>query len=228
MSLTESQSSIIGFPQDQVETFLLHYGVKGMRWGVRKRSDEDSADRKALKKFDLKNPKVRNAAIAAVGITAIAAGAFIAARYNIKLRNMPSSTMDKGKEKAESILEDASDYIYLSKPFRGSGSRTTLSFVSKGQTKDYFKIFDDAGLNSDSFQNNSIRKMANGDVAAMFSDMFGRIDDATRPIPHAVLIPASKAVGLNSIEDVIEKHGPELEKRYLAYVAERVISTPKP
>ena len=228
MSLTETRLNTIDSPQDSVETFLAHYGVKGMKWGVRKRSDEDSKDRKALGKFDLKNPKVRNAAIAAAGITALAAGAFIASRYKVKLSNIPSATVDKGKEKADSILEDATDYIYLSKPFRGSGAKTTLSFVSKGQTKDYFKILDDAGLNSADFQNNSIRKMANGDVAALFSDMFGRVDDATRPIPHAVLIPASKAVGLNSIEDVIEKHGPELEKRYLAYVAERVINNPKP
>lgn len=228
MSLTETRLNTIGSPQDSVETFLAHYGVKGMKWGIRKRSDEDSKDRKALGKFDLKNPKVRNAAIAAAGITAIAAGAFIASRYKVKLSNLPSSTVDKGKEKADSILKEATDYIYVSKPYRGSGARTSLAFVSKGQTKDYFKIFDDAGLNSSTFANNSIRKMKNGDVAALFSDMFGRVDDAMRPIPHVVLIPASKAVGLNSIEDVIEKHGPELEKRYLAFVAEKVINNPIP
>lgn len=213
---------------NSVDDFLAHYGVKGMRWGFRKNTDQDSEDRKALSKFDLRNPKVRTAAIAAAGITAIAVGAFVASRYHIKLGSMSSSVADKGKEKTEKILEDASDYIYLSKPYRGSGAQTTLSFVSKGQTKDYFQIFDDAGLNSADFANNSIRKMKNGDVAALFSDMFGRVDDATRPIPHVVLIPASKAAGLNTIEDVIEKHGAELEKRYLAYVAEKVVTSPKP
>lgn len=207
-----------------VDTFLAHYGVKGMRWGVRK--DVDVEDKKSLKRFDLKNPKVKAAAIAAGAITAIAAGAFIASRYNIKLSSMSTATASKGKEKVDDILDNATDYIYLSKPFRGSGAQTTLSFVSKGNTKDYFKIFDDAGLNSSSFRPGDFKKLPNGDVAAVLSDMFGRIDNATRPIPHAVLIPANKALGLNSIEDVIEKHGPELEKRYLEFVADRVISHP--
>lgn len=63
MSLTETRLNTIGSPQDSVETFLAHYGVKGMKWGVRKRSDGDSKDRKALSKFDLKNSKVRRISV---------------------------------------------------------------------------------------------------------------------------------------------------------------------
>ncbi len=203
---------------DVVDDFLAHYGVRGMKWGIRKESS--NGPRKPL----TKKQKLAVAGTAAAGVTAIVAGAFIAARYNVKLKDMKVSS--EAKAKAEKILETPTDYIYVSKPFRGSGTRTDLKFVSKGQTKDFFTIFDKAGLNDTDKGPGYFRKMDNGDVAAVLSDMFGRVDDAFRPIPHIVLIPANKASGLNSIQDVIEKHGPELEKRYLSFVEDRLKNFP--
>lgn len=199
----------------EVEAFLAHFGVKGMKWGVRKERSTQSGDRK---KLSLKDPRVKRAAIVGASVTAIVATAFIASHFSDT--KMDPDLIAKGAAKAKEIFDEPTDIIYLTKPHRGAGvtkngiETTSLRFVSEGQTKDYFQIFDRAGLNSDEFKPGEFKKMPNGDVATILSDMFGRVDAAGRDIPHAVLIPASKATGLDSIEDVVDKFGPELEKRY--------------
>lgn len=197
----------------EVDDFLAHFGVKGMKWGVRKESPAGEG-----KKLSLKDPKVRKAAIVGASITAIAAAAFVASRFSDN--PVDASTIAKGAEEAKRIFQQPTDTIYLTKPHKGSGvtkdglDSTTLRFVSEGGTRDFFEIFDKAGLNSDSFTPGTFKKTSNGDVAAYFEDILGRVDAAGRKIPHTVFIPADKAIGLDSIEDVIEKHGPNLERRY--------------
>lgn len=200
---------------DEFRDSLMHFGVKGMRWGVRK---ERLTELKEKAKLSLKDPRVRRAAIVGASVTAIVATAFIASHFSDT--EMDADLVAKGAAKAKELLDEPTDIIYLTKPHRGAGvtkgglETTPLRFVSEGQTKDYFQIFDRAGLNSDEFKQGDFKKMSNGDVATILSDMFGRVDGAGRDIPHAVLIPASKATGLDSIEDVVDKFGPELEQRY--------------
>lgn len=210
---------------DSLDEFLAHYGVKGMKWGVRKSAENGASSSPTTNsKYSLSNPKVRNAVIVAAGITAIAAGAFIATRMN---SSVTSKSTEAGKAWVEETLQRPSDIIYLTKAHAASGVtkdgmlRTPLTFVSKGGTEDYFKIFDNAGLNQ-SLERNTFSKLSNGDVAAIFEDILGRVDSAGRTIPHAVLIPSDKAIGLSSLEDVITKYGPELERRYSAFIAEGV------
>ena len=199
-----------------VDAFLAHYGVKGMKWGVRKDRSSNSGDRL---KLSLKDPQVKRAAIVGASVTAIVATAFIASHFSDT--KMDPDIVAKGAAKVKEIFEEPTDVIYMTKAYRGSGvtrdgiDSTPLHFVAKGQTKDYFDIFDKAGLNDEHFAKpGAFKKLSNGDVAAVLSDMFGRVDAAGRDIPHAVLIPASKANGLDSIEDVVTKWGPDLEKRY--------------
>lgn len=214
------------------DDYLMHYGVKGMKWGIRKDRDKASqqnnqdvtleGSEQAKKKLDLKDPRVKKAAVAAAGITAIVAGAYILSRGDVPVNSLKRSTVKKGSEKAKDIFEEATDIIYLSKPHKDAGvtrggvTSTNLSFVTTGKTKDYYDIFNRAGLNDN--QQRPFRKLSNGDVAAHFYDLFGRVDAAGRLIPHAVFIPKDQAIGLNSIEDVIEKFGPRLEKEYADYL----------
>ena len=214
------------------DDYLMHYGVKGMKWGVRKdrnkASQQNNQDvtlegsEQVKKKLDLKDPRVKKAAVAAAGITAIVAGAYIYSKGGVSVNSLKRSTVKKGSEKAKDILQEATDIIYLSKPHKDAGvtrggiTSTSLSFVTTGKTKDYYDIFNNAGLSSDIAP--PFKKLPNGDVAAIFYDLLGRIDTGNRPIPHAVFIPKDQAIGLNSIEDVIEKFGPRLEKEYADYL----------
>lgn len=211
------------------DDYLEHFGVKGMKWGVRKdrkksnqQNNQDvslDGSEQAKKKLDLKDPRVKKAAVAAAGVTAIVAGAYVLSKGGVSVNSLNRSTVKKGSEKAKDILQEASDIIYLSKPHKEAGVtrngivRTGLDFVTTGKTKDYFTIFDDAGLNKDQGKN-YFNKLPNGDVAAVFEDLIGRVDAAGRTIPHNVFIPKDQAIGLNSLEDVIDKFGPRLEKEY--------------
>ena len=205
----------------EVEDFLAHYGVKGMRWGVRKEADAEVSSRRRL---SLKDPKVRKAAIIGASITAIAVGAFVASRLTDT--KMDPKIVASGAAKVKELLTQPTDMIYLSKAYKGAGvtrfgaEKTTLSFISKGGTKDFFEIFDRAGLNSSEFGSNNFKKLTNGDLAFVFEDVLGRVDRAGRKIPHAVFVPASKASGVNSLEEAITKFGPEIEARYQKYLAE--------
>lgn len=226
----------------QEEAYLRHFGVKGMKWGVRKKDDSSSESKGSSEsnapkdpgRFSLKDPKVRRAAMVAGGITLVVAGAFVASRMSngMKTSEITPETVAKGAEKVEKIFQRPDDIIYLSKAHRESGvtkggmPSTLLRFVSKGGTDDYFDIFDQAGLNSDDFRPDTMKKMSNGDVAAILGDMMGRVDTAGRRVTHAVLIPADKAVGVNTFEEVVSKFGPELERRYQSFLeAERATST---
>jgi hypothetical protein len=208
-----------------VEEFFEHSGVKGMKWGVVKEDPTSnvSAVDGSGKKFKL-SQKQKVAIAAGVGVAAIVAGAFVASHYNVKIADMDPSIINKGKEQIKKTLERPDDIIYLAKPHKDAGytkngiTRTPLSFVSKGNTKDFFEIFDNAGLNSDDFKPGDFKKLPNGDVAAVIGDLMGRKDAASRLIPHSVLIPAEKATGLNSIDDVIRVHGPRMELLYQQYL----------
>ena len=202
--------------------YLEHYGVKGMKWGIRKErttaGDKESTGKEST--FSWKNPKVKAAATAVVGVTAIVAAAYIGSKSSVNVSSILPSDISAGKEAVDKIFEKQKDIIYVSKPYRGSGKRTTLGFVNQGQTKDFFSIFDEAGLNDDHAPG-YFSKLSNGSVATVLSDMFGRVDDAGRAIPHMVLFPSEQAVGLNSIQDVIDKFGPRLESEYQQFVENR-------
>ena len=53
--------------------YLEHYGVKGMKWGIRKERPTANGRESTSKEstFSLSNPKVKAAATAVVGVTAI-------------------------------------------------------------------------------------------------------------------------------------------------------------
>src|SRR5690606_40419444 len=84
---------------DEIEVFLAHYGVKGMKWGVRKdRRREGGQTTSDKKRLSLKDPRVKRAALAGVAVTGIVAGAFLASRYDVKLSSYDADTIQKDRK----------------------------------------------------------------------------------------------------------------------------------
>ena len=101
----------------EVAEFLKHYGVKGMKWGVRRDTSNSTSDKKGDKRLSLKDPRVKRAVAIGGSITAIAVGAFIASRFSDT--NMDPATVARGAEEAKRILQEPADLIYLTKPHKG-------------------------------------------------------------------------------------------------------------
>lgn len=85
---------------DSAEDFLAHYGIKGMRWGVRKASSDSSGSSSSSKKSMTPGMKqaVKNVAVGA-GVAAVVVGAMYASRkinMNVRLPSPIPSTVVTG------------------------------------------------------------------------------------------------------------------------------------
>lgn len=121
--------------------YLEHYGVKGMKWGIRKErptaGDKESTGKEST--FSLSNPKVRAAAAAVVGVTAIVAAAYIGSKSNVKISSISANDLSAGKEAVDKIFEKQKDIIYMSSPYRGSGREQLLVSLIKARPKTSFQ-----------------------------------------------------------------------------------------
>ena len=80
--------------------YLEHYGVKGMKWGIRKERPTANGKESTGKEstFSWKNPKVKAAATAVVGVTAIVAAAYIGSKSSVNVSSILPSDISAGKE----------------------------------------------------------------------------------------------------------------------------------
>lgn len=204
--------------------YLEHYGVKGMKWGIRKErttaGDKESTGKEST--FSWKNPKVKAAATTVVGVTAIVAAAYIGSKSSVNVSSILPSDISAGKEAVDKIFEKQKDIIYVSKRALtvAAGREQPLVSSIKAKPRISFRSLMRRRLNDDHAPG-YFSKLSNGSVATVLSDMFGRVDDAGRAIPHMVLFPPEQAVGLNSVQDVINKFGPRLESEYQKFIENR-------
>jgi hypothetical protein len=83
-----------------VDDFLAHYGVKGMRWGVRKSNRELSEKQK----------KILTASAIAVGSSAVVVGALVAAKYMNRpapVQNLNMLSIESGKKVVDNLISEA-------------------------------------------------------------------------------------------------------------------------
>lgn len=196
---------------------VVHYGVKGMRWGVRndkrrsgtvsKRGRSKSVEKANQSRIDKK--KVALVVGAAVGVAAIAGGAYYAKQhFGVKISDIPTPS-DKTKDFVEKTLEPSS-------PIHASRTK------NKG-----FKFFKDGSLDSPmseynkaGFANNTDPTMFkrygdnNEKVALRFEDPLGRKDFAGRVIPHEVILPKTLADGVETLQQGIDKVWPSIKDSY--------------
>ena len=194
--------------EELVADILEHYGIKGMKWGVRK--ERTAAEKKALAK---------NIAIG-VGVLTVAAGTAYAVHtlhtkghLDLSVIKNSSSASKAGKAAVEKVLEEPTT-VGLASRGRDSGFR----FVKDASLKEPYSVFESAGLMSgdNEIPRNTIRKLSGGAVAAVLDDPKGRADRAGRLIPHSILIPKSMASGISTIDDVRNTIWPLLEDAYAA------------
>lgn len=190
------------------ETYLEHYGVKGMKWGIRR--DRSGSREKRLTKEQ--KTKLKKAAIIS-GSLLVAAGTVYAGHTLAKNGKLPlSKTSSKsastvGKKAAEAALVEPTSVVYSSR-----GKNMGFTILESGGTNKPIEVLERAGLTTGNEE--AFKRLPDGSIGAHFFDMKGRTDRAGRRIPHSLVIPPVKAEGINTLDDVKKKVWPTLEKTY--------------
>lgn len=194
---------------EDLEDFLAHYGVKGMKWGVRKARAESSSstsngdDSKATEK-SIRRERAKKVAIGTGLLVAAAGAAYVGYKLH-ESGNLPVSNLKRAKpevkKKVESIMTEPSDLIYSSR-MRGKG----FSFVRKGNLPDPLPEYE-RGFGRDSGARNVFKRYGdnNEKIAVSFDDPDGRTDSAGRVIPHEVIIPKTMSAGINTHAEAVAK-----------------------
>jgi hypothetical protein len=204
-----------------VYDFLEHHGIKGMQWGVRK--ERSSSNQTSDGQNSNRNKRLKQAAIGA-GILAAVGGGILAAHL-LKTRggvSIKDISDNNGKQLAEKVLKEPTDIIHLAR-----GKHSSLTFHKKGNTEDYFQIFDKMGGNKDKYAQGIFEKAKDGSnrILSEFTDPENRKDFSGRPIFHTVVIPSSMSSGIHSNEDVKNKIWPLIKDGYNAFYEKSL--TPK-
>lgn len=198
-----------------VEEFLAHHGVKGQKWGVRKKEessgDESSSEDKKLTDAE-KKARAKKVAIG-VGALLVVAGAGAVAYQLHKNGKLPMSSLKKASKPpaaVKKVLQEPTSILHTSR-----GKNKGFRFYQQGGTPDYFNLWS-RHFEAHGFQREGdiFEKLPNGMVAAAFADPKGRKDAAGRVIPHQVLVPGYLTKGINTLSDVVKEIWPMLEDAY--------------
>lgn len=206
----------------QEEDELAHFGVKGMKWGVRKERPS-GADPTAEAKSAHRKEVAKKVAIG-TGILVVAAGAAYATYAMSKHGSLPIDSLSKsatttGKSAIDKVLSDPTDIIHSSR-----GRELGYRFVKQGGLKDALHEYESAGFTGSEGGDVFRRYGAHAEkIAARFTDPEGRKDQSGRPILHEVIVPSSMTDGINSLEDIRQKIWPLLKTEYDAVYNTKVI-----
>lgn len=184
---------------ENLDAFLEHHGIKGMRWGVR--NDDGSINKK-------KAAAVVLGSAAAVG--AIAVGAiFLKKHLDVKAKDIPDAS-NLTKLWIDSQVKEPVHIVHSSR-----GLNRGYAFLRDGGLNDPEKEFIKAGL--DKADIGFFKRFDNGTVAARFADPLGRIDASGRPIGHDVLVPKSMARTAHDATSLGESVWPKIKDIFNAF-----------
>lgn len=96
---------------DNVDDFLAHYGVPGMKWGRRsiasaKSSKSQKPNRFQKRKSDIKKSLLKTALIGGAVMTPVMIVASIVAKKNTTLSDIPTDALSRGKNKLNDAFWD--------------------------------------------------------------------------------------------------------------------------
>lgn len=196
--------------EEEVNDFLEHFGVKGMRWGVRKK-EESSGEESSQKK---KNTK-RNVAIiigSAVGVAAVTAGVIYAKKHmNVSMSDISKPT-EAVKKFADSMASEPVGIVHAAR-----GKSAGWTFPGHGGLSDPVKEHLRAGFAEKGGLNRFWRYGdRNEKIAARLLDPEGRKDWTGRDIFHELMLPESLAKQIQKFEDINEKVWPMIKDKYQA------------
>lgn len=189
----------------ELDAYLAHYGVKGMKWGRRKNDDGSGREPRTSEE---KKAIAKKVAIAS-GTLLAAAGAAYAIHTLNKNGNLKVSDLKVDpsvKKKTETQITEPTTHILFSK-----GGKNGLTFYKDGNLKDPLLEFN-KGFPNDGWE--PFAKYGNGKIAATLPDPEGRKDRAGRPISHQIIIPKGMTDGINDLKDVAEKIWPIVKEDY--------------
>lgn len=188
---------------------LLHYGVKGMKWGVRKQRDGGEARQRSPEEQAARRARAKKIAIGAGILVAVAGAGYVAYKLN-QSGNLPISSAKK-----TSAVETQMKKVF--------DPPTSIIHSARGKTKGY-QFFQRGGLtdpegymvdrNLAHLANNSLKKLDDGSIYARLADPLKRIDQSGRPIGHDIVIPKAMASGIETMSDVESKIWPLIKDAY--------------
>lgn len=194
---------------------LVHFGIKGMKWGVRKAhsgSDKPkTANEIAIQKAHRKQ-LAKKVAIGTGALLVVAGTAYVGYKLH-QSGHLPLSKVKRSSvpvPEVKKVLSTPTDVIYNSK-----GQTGGLKFFAKGGVPDYFSHYEQKlGKYAHSSERDIFERFPDGTVITRFLDPLNRRDESNRPITHEAIIPKIMAEGLTSNADVLEKIWPHLQKVY--------------
>lgn len=187
-----------------------HYGVKGMKWGVRKKRDASSpADKKKVAAKVL----LGAAGLAALILLGSSTTNRVVTESNGPAARRPSAgDIERGRRIAESLTQEPVGIVHSSRAYRKG-----FTFPQRGGLSDPQVEYTRAGF----AQREGEFVKRYGDrgekVAARFNDPEGRTDFTGRGIEHEVMLPESLARGVYTLDQARNVSWPLIEDTYAAF-----------
>lgn len=209
--------TIVGVEKPSLEELALtHFGVKGMKWGVRKERDSSGSSELAPRYTSAEKKAIAKKVAIGAGVLVAVAGAAVVAHQLHKNGKLKVGTAAKatsvGKQAVDKILSEPTDVIHTTR-----GHSKGFTFLKTGGLKDALSTWEGSFGAADRNSREIFKKLADGKIAAAFDDPQGRKDFAGRLIPHQVVIPKSMAGDLNNLDDVKTKIWPLIKDQYDAF-----------
>ena len=196
---------------DDIDAYIAHFGVKGMRWGVRNAGDSSSGGSpKQPVDHSVRNHRLKVAGIvvgSVAGAALVAGGTYYLAKNGkLPISALSSSHAEAGKKLVEEFSKPAEE---LKGVVHITGSKYLADrTVSKGGLNSIVSEATKAGF-ANRFGTSDLApgemRRYEGKIAIAFLDHQGRRDFSGRPIVHQIILPSHHAQGISTFEEAQKK-----------------------